>query len=1034
MAFDESALTSADGEELSFEEVRAARWKVVQAEQSAARACTGAVAAAPAAADGSIAAGPEAVQDQAYAEESASPTHGAAEAGALGTDAPSGGLEDEEGAQQEQALQEPATAALLKPTLFDQLVERITEAEAAGEPTMTLSTRDAFAAINEMFRGSMGGSAAVHAAPLLAMQAPLEPTVTIATRDAFAAVNQMFRGGLPAESGGCVPLHPGAEPTMSLGDANLTLSTKNAFAAINRMFKGALPTEHSMLPPTSFSEPTVTISTQEAFAAINSMFAGPPHAAQPAAAQPSGAGDFRAPAPRPPRSRSDPQPLGGGTGGALEIREDTQFVRPGQLAAAAAAAAAPAQRDSGGLFVREDTEFVFSSAAAQKGASPALPAGAGFSIREDTQFIAVAPQASPPVCGGFSIREDTQFIQPQPQRPAAPLLAAETGGGGGFLIRDATQLLAGTAASPSSSAGVSAGCSPLQQRLDAAGSDLSPLSDAGGGAGGGAAEQISKWGFAPGREDTMALDLGGDTQALLLEVEGAKATAGGSALERSVAGAASTPSSDAALPLEALHSHMQGLYLSEAKENLVLEQPAAAPAAGVGRNIRDAAAAASALQPLSDERAACVGVDVLPSEEAEDALALGLGVTALEGAASIPADDSFDVFASSSSTNCGAESVEQVQPAEQQWADQVSAGEGPTVDPFRPSFQPQMLASLDPPVTQWEGVSSVAPEGESAAEAGFREAARSGAGLVELWFGGREFAVSGCVGEGAYARVYQGVDGDCADVALKVEAPPCPWEWYICKALQGRVPLAARHLFIDPQALLLGECSSVLVLPLGAHGSLQAALNLYLMRGQPPPEVVALHFAAELLRMLGALAAARVIHADVKPDNLLVALRADASGDENAVPGVGLQLIDFGRSVDLELLPPGTQLCSDSDTDSFRCVEMRERRPWLWQADAYGVAAVVHCLLFGDYMEVERVAHADSGETFLRLRRPFKRHFAANEVWEELFHALLNKAGAKPPSTEELLARVERHLAGREAAQQRRQELGRLVAMLQARV
>lgn len=36
---------------------------------------------------------------------------------------------------------------------------------------------------------------------------------------------------------------------------------------------------------------------------------------------------------------------------------------------------------------------------------------------------------------------------------------------------------------------------------------------------------------------------------------------------------------------------------------------------------------------------------------------------------------------------------------------------------------------------------------------------------------------SGCIGEGAYARVYQGVDGDCSDVALKREAPPCPWEW-----------------------------------------------------------------------------------------------------------------------------------------------------------------------------------------------------------------------------------------------------------------
>lgn len=51
-------------------------------------------------------------------------------------------------------------------------------------------------------------------------------------------------------------------------------------------------------------------------------------------------------------------------------------------------------------------------------------------------------------------------------------------------------------------------------------------------------------------------------------------------------------------------------------------------------------------------------------------------------------------------------------------------------------------------------------------------------------------------------------------------------------------------------------------------------------------------------------------------------------------------------------------LQGDSGTDAFRCVEMREGSPWLYQADAYGACGVVHCLLFGDYMEVERVQDA----------------------------------------------------------------------------
>lgn len=41
---------------------------------------------------------------------------------------------------------------------------------------------------------------------------------------------------------------------------------------------------------------------------------------------------------------------------------------------------------------------------------------------------------------------------------------------------------------------------------------------------------------------------------------------------------------------------------------------------------------------------------------------------------------------------------------------------------------------------------------------------------------------------------------------------------------------------------------------------------------------------------------------------------------------------------------------------------MREGRPWLWQADAYGAAATLHTLLFGQYMEVERVRDSSTGE------------------------------------------------------------------------
>lgn len=61
-------------------------------------------------------------------------------------------------------------------------------------------------------------------------------------------------------------------------------------------------------------------------------------------------------------------------------------------------------------------------------------------------------------------------------------------------------------------------------------------------------------------------------------------------------------------------------------------------------------------------------------------------------------------------------------------------------------------------------------------------------------------------------------------------------------------------------------------------------------------EALALHYAAEALRCVGALHACAMLHCDLKPDNFLLS------------PNGRLQLIDFGRAVDLALLPAGVQL------------------------------------------------------------------------------------------------------------------------------
>lgn len=70
-------------------------------------------------------------------------------------------------------------------------------------------------------------------------------------------------------------------------------------------------------------------------------------------------------------------------------------------------------------------------------------------------------------------------------------------------------------------------------------------------------------------------------------------------------------------------------------------------------------------------------------------------------------------------------------------------------------------------------------------------------------------------------------------LALKVQDPGSAWEFYISRVLQGRLPEELRAGFGCPQQLLMLEGgAAALLMPLGAHGSLQDLLNAHLTQGR----------------------------------------------------------------------------------------------------------------------------------------------------------------------------------------------------------
>ena len=307
------------------------------------------------------------------------------------------------------------------------------------------------------------------------------------------------------------------------------------------------------------------------------------------------------------------------------------------------------------------------------------------------------------------------------------------------------------------------------------------------------------------------------------------------------------------------------------------------------------------------------------------------------------------------------------------------------------------------------------------------------------------------LGKGAFAPVYLASHGNDSDAdsetlnsrtltkntrpplsAIKCEDPPTPWEFHIMRLAHLRLgssrPVASiakayeLHLFAD-EGYLIEEYHD--------QGTLLDLVNLARAESTGPgvlDEAVVMFFAIELIRTVEALHAQGLLHGDLKADNCLVRLdpiapleawdshyRRDGSGGWSAK---GLCLIDFGRGIDMRCFKPGVQFIADWKTGRQDCVEMREMRPWTWQVDYWGVAGVVHSLLFGKYIEDvlvvggdrengdgisaadntaaggigEGICGAAGGGRRWKVREGLKRYWQGG-IWGGFFDTLLNSGG-----------------------------------------
>jgi len=143
--------------------------------------------------------------------------------------------------------------------------------------------------------------------------------------------------------------------------------------------------------------------------------------------------------------------------------------------------------------------------------------------------------------------------------------------------------------------------------------------------------------------------------------------------------------------------------------------------------------------------------------------------------------------------------------------------------------------------------------------------------VVELVEGGGKFDIDagGPAAEGECSRVFRCVRiGDTSDpprsLALKVTSSPAYGEWFISCMIRARVSPEMQHCFVDYTEGHFFDDASVLVAPFHHCGTLMNAIHAHQRAGRKMEETLCMYYTIEILRIVGALHAAHIIHADIK--------------------------------------------------------------------------------------------------------------------------------------------------------------------------